>query len=67
MTLQTYPAVPALKELMAMSTDNKEWRNLRPPIVSLPYAGRVKLLEELDKLDFDIQTMSAKAPLRSVS
>lgn len=36
--LQQFPAIPALKELLAQATDRAAWRNLRPPLVNLDAA-----------------------------
>jgi 4-hydroxy-tetrahydrodipicolinate synthase len=34
-SIETYPVIPALKQLMARLTDDKQWRNIRPPLSSL--------------------------------
>lgn len=42
--LQRYPAIPALKEIMAAATGAPAWRNLRPPLVNLDAARKTELL-----------------------
>ena len=44
--LQQYPAVPALKEIMAHASVNAGWRRLRPPLVNLGAEDAARLLEE---------------------
>jgi 4-hydroxy-tetrahydrodipicolinate synthase len=34
-SIEAYPVIPALKQLMARLTGDKQWRNLRPPLSSL--------------------------------
>jgi hypothetical protein len=34
-SIETYPVIPALKQLMATLTGDKQWRNIRPPLSSL--------------------------------
>jgi 4-hydroxy-tetrahydrodipicolinate synthase len=34
-SIEAYPVIPALKQLMARLTDDKQWRNIRPPLSSL--------------------------------
>jgi 4-hydroxy-tetrahydrodipicolinate synthase len=34
-SIETYPVIPALKQLMATLTGDKLWRNIRPPLSSL--------------------------------
>src|SRR5918995_405015 len=34
-SIEAYPMIPALKQLMARLTGDKQWRNLRPPLSSL--------------------------------
>jgi len=67
MTLQAYPPAPALKELMARSTGDIDWRNVRPPIMPLAETKRQSLVDDLQMLNFDITTMSATVPMRSAS
>jgi 4-hydroxy-tetrahydrodipicolinate synthase len=45
-TLQKYPAVPALKEIMARATKRPQWRLLRPPLVNLDAAGTATLIKD---------------------
>jgi len=44
--LQQYPAIPALKEIMAQATGRPQWRNLRAPLVNLSEADTTKLIGE---------------------
>ena len=34
-SIEAYPVIPALKQLMATLTGDKQWRNIRPPLSSL--------------------------------
>jgi 4-hydroxy-tetrahydrodipicolinate synthase len=34
-SIEAYPVIPALKQLMANLTDDKQWRNIRPPLSGL--------------------------------
>jgi 4-hydroxy-tetrahydrodipicolinate synthase len=34
-SIEAYPVIPALKQLMARLTGDKQWRNLRPPLSGL--------------------------------
>jgi 4-hydroxy-tetrahydrodipicolinate synthase len=34
-SIEAYPVIPALKQLMARLTGDKQWRNIRPPLSSL--------------------------------
>jgi len=45
--LQKYPAVPALKEVMAHATGRPQWRRLRPPLTNLSTDDAAKLLGEV--------------------
>jgi 4-hydroxy-tetrahydrodipicolinate synthase len=44
--LQQYPAIPALKEIMAHATGRREWRRLRPPLINLSESDAAKLIEQ---------------------
>jgi 4-hydroxy-tetrahydrodipicolinate synthase len=44
--LQQYPAIPALKEIMAHATTKPDWRRLRPPFVNLPDKDAARLLSQ---------------------
>jgi 4-hydroxy-tetrahydrodipicolinate synthase len=35
MTIEAYPVIPALKQLLARLTGDEEWRNIRPPLSGL--------------------------------
>src|SRR5215208_5020393 len=34
-SIEAYPVIPALKQLMANLTDDRQWRNIRPPLSGL--------------------------------
>jgi len=53
LALQAYPAVPALKEIMAISQQEKSWRNIRPPINPLNDGAVQDLLDDLQNVSFD--------------
>jgi 4-hydroxy-tetrahydrodipicolinate synthase len=44
--LQKFPAVPALKEIMAQATGRAQWRRLRPPLTNLGAADVAKLIDD---------------------
>jgi 4-hydroxy-tetrahydrodipicolinate synthase len=44
--LQQYPAIPALKEIMAAATGHEGWRRLRTPMVNLSAQDAAALLEK---------------------
>ncbi|HYD71727.1 MAG TPA: dihydrodipicolinate synthase family protein [Candidatus Binatia bacterium] len=44
--LQQYPAVPALKEIMAHATGHAEWKRLRAPLINLSPDDAIRLLNQ---------------------
>jgi 4-hydroxy-tetrahydrodipicolinate synthase len=46
-SIEAYPMIPALKVLMADLTDDKAWRNLRPPLSGLDEKQAQELLDEV--------------------
>jgi 4-hydroxy-tetrahydrodipicolinate synthase len=44
--LQQFPAIPALKEIMAHATGRPQWRRLRPPLVNLSGDDAAKLRDQ---------------------
>ena len=50
--IEGYPAIPALKRLMARQSGEPAWRNLRPPLVPLTEAQATELVATLEALDF---------------
>jgi 4-hydroxy-tetrahydrodipicolinate synthase len=44
--LQQFPAVPALKEILAHATERPVWRRLRPPLVNLSQDDAARLLDQ---------------------
>ena len=51
-TIEAYPAVPALKRIVAEQTGRPDWLNLRPPLVSLGDDDADALLDTLRQLRF---------------
>ncbi|MDP6704823.1 MAG: dihydrodipicolinate synthase family protein [Alphaproteobacteria bacterium] len=51
-TLEAYPTVPALKELMAAHTGRAGWRQARPPMVPLSAEAREALFRDLEAIGF---------------
>ena len=47
--LQQYPAVPALKEIMAHASGRDAWRRLRPPLVNLPPDEAQRLIAQAQR------------------
>jgi 4-hydroxy-tetrahydrodipicolinate synthase len=45
--LERYPAIPALKEIMAHASGRPQWRRLRPPLVNLAAADAERLIGEV--------------------
>lgn len=45
LALQKYPAIPALKEIMAQASGRLEWRRLRPPLINLSRDDAAPLLD----------------------
>ncbi len=50
--IEAYPAVPALKRIMAERTGRPDWLNLRPPLTPLSEDEAATLLEALRQLGF---------------
>jgi len=46
-SIEAHPVIPALKVLMADLTDDREWRNLRPPLSGLDEEQTKHLLSEV--------------------
>ena len=52
--IEQYPAIPALKSILAHQTGDKAWATLRPPLTPLPTERQVELVRSLNSLvDFD--------------
>lgn len=58
MTLQAYPAAPALKELMAISSGEPGWRALCPPIMNMSKEQVENMLNDLQKISFNVKSLS---------
>jgi 4-hydroxy-tetrahydrodipicolinate synthase len=52
--LQNYPAIPALKEIMAHASGAQRWRNLRPPLVNLDAGTKSALLAAIAPLELSL-------------
>ena len=50
--IEAYPAVPALKRIMAERTGLADWLNLRPPLTPLSEDEAAALLDTLRQLRF---------------
>ncbi|HYQ83869.1 MAG TPA: dihydrodipicolinate synthase family protein, partial [Rubrobacter sp.] len=46
-SIEAYPVIPALKVIMADMTNDKAWRNLRPPLSELDEKQTIHLLSEV--------------------
>ncbi len=51
-TIQAFPLVEALKEIMAHGTGYDGWRLLRPPLLPLDEGQRDQLLKALSSIGF---------------
>jgi 4-hydroxy-tetrahydrodipicolinate synthase len=49
LTLQGFPAIPALKEIMAHVTGRPEWRRLRAPLINLSQEDAAKLIHQAEE------------------
>ncbi len=58
-TIQNYPAIPALKAIVATFGDNPTWRRTRPPLEGLSETDSRKLLESLESIEFSMAHNSA--------
>jgi 4-hydroxy-tetrahydrodipicolinate synthase len=50
-SIEAYPVIPALKQLMARLTGDKQWRNIRPPLSSLDEKRTQGLLSSVHLAD----------------
>src|SRR5215210_4162530 len=46
-SIEAYPVIPALKQLMANLTGDERWRNIRPPLSELDEKSAAKLLSSV--------------------
>jgi len=46
-SIEAYPVIPALKQLMAHLTGDEQWRNIRPPLSELDEKSAAKLLSSV--------------------
>lgn len=51
-TIEQYPAIPALKNLMATWREDTDWAFMRPPLAALPAGEAQQLKDALEALDF---------------
>ncbi|CAN5720181.1 MAG: dihydrodipicolinate synthase family protein [Rubrobacter sp.] len=47
MSIETYPVIPALKQLMTRLTGDEQWRNIRPPLSGLDEKRTIDLLSNV--------------------
>jgi 4-hydroxy-tetrahydrodipicolinate synthase len=50
-SIEAYPVIPALKQLMARLTGDEEWRNIRPPLSRLDESRARDLLSSVPLAD----------------
>jgi 4-hydroxy-tetrahydrodipicolinate synthase len=50
-SIEAYPVIPALKQLMAILTSEEEWRNIRPPLSGLDEKRKNDLLSNVPLAD----------------
>jgi 4-hydroxy-tetrahydrodipicolinate synthase len=55
LTIQAFPLIEALKEVMARATGRPGWRRLRPPLLPLSEAHARDLAARLDKVGFALR------------
>jgi 4-hydroxy-tetrahydrodipicolinate synthase len=53
-SIQAYPVIPALKEIVAHYREDPDWRHLRPPLMALAEAEASALLAALDADGFKL-------------
>jgi len=58
LTVQDYAPIPAQKRLLAMSTGDRRWANLRPPLMAMPQDKGRELAERL-KREFEFSMVPA--------
>jgi 4-hydroxy-tetrahydrodipicolinate synthase len=59
--LQSVPMIPALKHVIAHYSGDTSWNRLRPPLTELSAAQGKQVLEGLEKLEFGMPGIRAKA------
>jgi 4-hydroxy-tetrahydrodipicolinate synthase len=59
--LQSVPMIPALKHVIAHYSGDTSWKRLRPPLTELSAAQGKQVLEGLEKLEFGMPGIRAKA------
>ena len=52
--IEAYPAIPALKQLMARHSADRGWLNVRPPLAPLSASDADELFAQLDQVDFTL-------------
>jgi hypothetical protein len=50
-SIEAYPVIPALKQLMARLTSEEDWRNIRPPLSGLDEKRKNDLLSNVPLAD----------------
>jgi 4-hydroxy-tetrahydrodipicolinate synthase len=60
MLMQRYPMIGALKHVIAASTGEESWRNVRPPLTKLSPAQGEELFEQLGALGFVLSGLNTE-------
>ena len=53
--IQKYPLIGALKQLMAHYGQDRQWLNLRPPLIALSESEGAALIDSIDGIDFNLK------------
>ncbi len=57
-TLEVFPMIAALKEIMARHSGRDSWRNLRPPMVTMDKDKADEMMAQLDGIGFALPRAS---------
>jgi dihydrodipicolinate synthase/N-acetylneuraminate lyase len=58
LTIQDYAPIPAQKRLLALTTGDARWANLRPPLMAMP-EEKGRELAEILKREFEFEAVPA--------
>ncbi len=53
-TIQDYPAIPALKTILAHYLDDPDWNRVRPPLLPLSVDKAEALIAALEAIGFEL-------------
>ena len=53
--IQKYPLIGALKQMMAHYGQDRQWLNLRPPLIALSESEGAALIDSIDGIDFNLK------------